>query len=131
MRTHDMVKAAPATARVLAPCASLEMWGGATFDVALRFLHEDPWKRLELLRAKVPDIPFQVCPECGPEATQSNDACTCSCMLVWCVHTDPAHGFYQCMQRARPLGMNLMYTGEGQTCALSVQDELKPLVDCQ
>lgn len=36
MRTHDMLKAAPATSRILAPCASLEMWGGATFDVALR-----------------------------------------------------------------------------------------------
>jgi pyruvate/oxaloacetate carboxyltransferase len=35
------------------------MWGGATFDVALRFLHEDPWRRLELLRARVPNIPFQ------------------------------------------------------------------------
>ena len=60
MRTHDMVKAAPATARILAPCASLEMWGGATFDVALRFLHEDPWRRLDLLRERVPNIPFQV-----------------------------------------------------------------------
>ena len=35
-------------------------WGGATFDVALRFLHEDPWRRLDLLREKVPNIPFQV-----------------------------------------------------------------------
>lgn len=60
MRTHDMVKAAPATSKILAPCASLEMWGGATFDVALRFLHEDPWRRLDLLREKVPNIPFQV-----------------------------------------------------------------------
>ena len=62
MRTHDMVKAAPATAKILAPCASLEMWGGATFDVALRFLHEDPWRRLDLLRERVPNIPFQVIP---------------------------------------------------------------------
>ncbi len=60
MRTHDMVKAAPATSKILAPCASLEMWGGATFDVALRFLHEDPWHRLDLLRERVPNIPFQV-----------------------------------------------------------------------
>ena len=37
MRTHDMLKAAPATSMILAPCASLEMWGGATFDVALRW----------------------------------------------------------------------------------------------
>ena len=64
MRTHDLAKAAPATARILAAAGSLEMWGGATFDVALRFLHEDPWRRLEVLREKVPNIPFQVGP--GP-----------------------------------------------------------------
>eukprot|EP00116_Pleurobrachia_bachei_P017665 sb/3477927/ len=39
---------------------SLEMWGGATFDVALRFLHECPWKRLEELREAVPNVPFQM-----------------------------------------------------------------------
>ena len=60
MRTFDMLKAAPATARVLAPAASLELWGGATFDVALRFLHECPWRRLELLREAIPNIPFQM-----------------------------------------------------------------------
>ncbi|KAK9814506.1 hypothetical protein WJX72_007023 [[Myrmecia] bisecta] len=60
MRTHDMLKAAPATAAVLSKAASLEMWGGATFDVALRFLHECPWARLEQLREKVPHIPFQM-----------------------------------------------------------------------
>lgn len=60
MRTHDLEKAAPATAQILKNCASLEMWGGATFDVAMRFLHEDPWERLEILRKKVPNIPFQV-----------------------------------------------------------------------
>lgn len=60
MRTHDMMKAAPATAHILRNAASLEMWGGATFDVALRFLHEDPWRRLELLREQVPNIPFQM-----------------------------------------------------------------------
>ena len=36
------------------------MWGGATFDVALRFLHECPWQRLEMLREKVPNVPFQM-----------------------------------------------------------------------
>ena len=36
------------------------MWGGATFDVAYRFLHESPWERLELLREKIPNIPFQM-----------------------------------------------------------------------
>ena len=40
IRTHDILKAGPATAHVLRNAASLEMWGGATFDVSLRFLHE-------------------------------------------------------------------------------------------
>lgn len=56
-----MLKVAPATTHILGKAASLEMWGGATFDVALRFLHEDPWRRLEELRELVPNIPFQVC----------------------------------------------------------------------
>lgn len=55
-----MLKAAPATSHILGKALSLEMWGGATFDVALRFLHEDPWRRLEQLRELVPNIPFQV-----------------------------------------------------------------------
>ena len=46
--------------RVLAPAFSLETWGGATFDVALRFLYECPWERLESLRALVPHVPFQM-----------------------------------------------------------------------
>ena len=60
MRTRDMVKGAEGTADILADCFSLEMWGGATFDVAYRFLHEDPWERLDLLREKIPNIPFQM-----------------------------------------------------------------------
>ena len=60
MRTHDMLKAASATSHVMKEAASLEVWGGATFDVALRFLHECPWRRLELLREHIPNIPFQV-----------------------------------------------------------------------
>jgi pyruvate carboxylase len=60
VRTRDLDAIAPATARVLAPCYSLEMWGGATFDVALRFLRECPWDRLERLRARVPNVPFQM-----------------------------------------------------------------------
>ena len=44
----------------MAPAGSLEMWGGATFDVAMRFLHECPWERLELLREQMPHIPFQM-----------------------------------------------------------------------
>ena len=46
MRTRDMVKGAEGTADFLADCFSLEMWGGATFDTAYRFLYESPWERL-------------------------------------------------------------------------------------
>ncbi len=60
MRTRDMVKGADGTARILADCFSLEMWGGATFDVAYRYLHESPWERLDLLREKIPNILFQM-----------------------------------------------------------------------
>ena len=60
MRTRDMVKGAPGTAEILKDCFSLEMWGGATFDVAYRFLHESPWERLDLLRKAIPNIPFQM-----------------------------------------------------------------------
>ncbi len=60
MRTRDMVKGADGTARILADCFSLEMWGGATFDVAYRYLHESPWERLDLLREKIPNVLFQM-----------------------------------------------------------------------
>ncbi len=60
VRTIDLAAIAPATAHALAGCYSLEMWGGATFDVALRFLRECPWERLERLRELVPNIPFQM-----------------------------------------------------------------------
>lgn len=60
VRTRDMTKIAPITAHYLSKCYSLEMWGGATFDVALRFLRECPWDRLEQLRELVPNIPFQM-----------------------------------------------------------------------
>ena len=60
MRTRDLLASAPATAEALSSAYSLEMWGGATFDVSLRFLHECPWKRLEILREAVPNIPFQM-----------------------------------------------------------------------
>ena len=60
MRTRDMVKGADGVADILRDCFSLEMWGGATFDVAYRFLHESPWERLRLLREKIPTIPFQM-----------------------------------------------------------------------
>ena len=60
MRTRDMLKGAEGTADYLADCFSLEMWGGATFDTAYRFLYESPWERLEKLRARIPNIPFQM-----------------------------------------------------------------------
>mmetsp|Transcript_10605 Transcript_10605/g.26883 ORF Transcript_10605/g.26883 Transcript_10605/m.26883 type:complete len:873 (+) Transcript_10605:787-3405(+) len=60
LRTHDMLQVADYTSWALQDCMSLEMWGGATFDVSMRFLHECPWKRLELLRERIPNIPFQM-----------------------------------------------------------------------
>ena len=51
MRTDELLRASEATSEALDACFSLEMWGGATFDVAMRFLHECPWTRLEKLRA--------------------------------------------------------------------------------
>jgi pyruvate carboxylase len=60
MRTIDMLNIADATKIALSNAYSLENWGGATFDVALRFLRECPWDRLAAMREKVPDIPFQM-----------------------------------------------------------------------
>jgi pyruvate carboxylase len=60
LRTYDLARIAPATARMCAGFFSLEMWGGATFDVAYRFLSEDPWLRLEELRRLVPNVMFQM-----------------------------------------------------------------------
>lgn len=60
MRTQELVRCADYTNVALANAFSLEMWGGATFDVAMRFLRECPWDRLEQLREKVPNIPFQM-----------------------------------------------------------------------
>lgn len=60
VRTHDMIKIAPYMNETMKDYFSLEMWGGATFDVAYNFLKESPWKRLEELRALIPDIPFQM-----------------------------------------------------------------------
>ncbi|KAI0154601.1 pyruvate carboxylase [Xylariaceae sp. FL1272] len=60
IRTIDIAKIAPDTDIAYRRAYSLECWGGATFDVALRFLHEDPWKRLRTLRRLVPHVPFQM-----------------------------------------------------------------------
>ncbi|KAI0716006.1 pyruvate carboxylase [Cerioporus squamosus] len=59
LRTIDMVNIAKETSWALANAYSLECWGGATFDVAMRFLYEDPWERLRTLRKLVPNIPLQ------------------------------------------------------------------------
>jgi pyruvate carboxylase len=60
LRTVDLVGAAPYYASLTPQLFSLECWGGATFDVALRFLREDPWERLAQLRARVPNILLQM-----------------------------------------------------------------------
>lgn len=60
MRTQDIATIAPAYAAGLPQLLSLECWGGATFDVAMRFLAEDPWERLAEIRARVPNILTQM-----------------------------------------------------------------------
>ncbi len=60
VRTFDMLACADAVAHGLPELFSLEMWGGATFDTAMRFLNEDPWDRLRTLRARIPNICFQM-----------------------------------------------------------------------
>jgi pyruvate carboxylase len=60
IRTKDLETIAEPTARLMPQLFSLEMWGGATFDVAYRFLKEDPWDRLLTLRDKVPNTLFQM-----------------------------------------------------------------------
>lgn len=60
VRTIDMLRAAEGFAKRNPEIFSLEVWGGATFDVSLRFLHECPWERLEKLREAIPNILFQM-----------------------------------------------------------------------
>ncbi len=60
MRTRDLVPVAESYARGLPQLFSLECWGGATFDVAMRYLREDPWERLALIREKLPNILTQM-----------------------------------------------------------------------
>lgn len=60
VRTRDLVAVAPWQARLLPGMFSVECWGGATYDVALRFLGEDPWERLEKLRAAMPNQNLQM-----------------------------------------------------------------------
>jgi pyruvate carboxylase len=60
VRSYDMLAVADALARRVPGLFSLEMWGGATFDTALRFLNEDPWERLRQLRVRIPNVCFQM-----------------------------------------------------------------------
>ncbi|QIZ34305.1 pyruvate carboxylase [Saccharopolyspora sp. ASAGF58] len=60
VRTKDLLAVAPHVARMTPELLSLECWGGATYDVALRFLAEDPWERLAKLREAVPNICLQM-----------------------------------------------------------------------
>lgn len=59
MRTIDILNIAKHTSYAYQNAWALENWGGATFDVAMRFLYEDPWERLKAMRKLVPNIPFQ------------------------------------------------------------------------
>lgn len=60
IRTTDIERIAEPSAKLLPELFSFEMWGGATFDVAYRFLKEDPWDRLLTLRSKIPNVLFQM-----------------------------------------------------------------------
>ncbi|CAB3387025.1 Hypothetical predicted protein [Cloeon dipterum] len=60
VRTFDLLKSSPYVAHNFNGLFASENWGGATFDVALRFLHECPWERLEEMRKLIPNIPFQM-----------------------------------------------------------------------
>ncbi|MGM7701029.1 pyruvate carboxylase [Pseudalkalibacillus sp. Hm43] len=60
VRTNDLLQIAEPTVRHVPELFSLEMWGGATFDVAYRFLNEDPWERLIQMRKKSPNVLFQM-----------------------------------------------------------------------
>ncbi len=60
MRTFDIARVAGTYARALPQLLSLECWGGATFDVAMRFLTEDPWERLDLIRKGAPNLLLQM-----------------------------------------------------------------------
>ncbi|GGH40497.1 pyruvate carboxylase [Microbacterium album] len=60
VRTRDLLAVAPHVARLTPQLLSVEAWGGATYDVALRFLGEDPWERLDSLREALPNVAIQM-----------------------------------------------------------------------
>ena len=72
MRGYDMFRVAGATGHLAQNLFSLEMWGGATFDVAMRFLHEDPWERLRRLRELMPGTLFQMLLRAGNAVGYTN-----------------------------------------------------------
>ncbi|MFZ5493234.1 MAG: pyruvate carboxylase [Pseudomonadota bacterium] len=72
VRTHDLERVAHATAHLTAGFFSHEMWGGATFDVAYRFLHEDPWQRLRVLRQRMPGTLLQMLLRAGNAVGYAN-----------------------------------------------------------
>ncbi|MBI3856777.1 MAG: pyruvate carboxylase [Planctomycetes bacterium] len=72
VRTCDLLRIAPFVARKLSGLYSLEMWGGATFDSAMRFLKEDPWERLTMLRAEIPNVLFQMLLRAGNAVGYTN-----------------------------------------------------------
>jgi pyruvate carboxylase len=60
VRTRDLAAVLPHVARLTPELLSVEAWGGATYDVALRFLNEDPWERLSVMREALPNIAIQM-----------------------------------------------------------------------
>ncbi|KAK3093492.1 hypothetical protein FSP39_016408 [Pinctada imbricata] len=60
VRTYDLKRISPYVTHRFNNLFSCENWGGATFDVAMRFLHECPWERLQQLREQIPNVPFQM-----------------------------------------------------------------------
>ena len=74
VRTYDMARVAPFVAQELSGFFSMEMWGGATFDSAMRFLKEDPWERLSVLRKQCPNMLFQMLLRAGNAVGYTNYA---------------------------------------------------------
>jgi pyruvate carboxylase len=72
VRSIDLLRIAPYVARTLSGLFSLEMWGGATFDSAMRFLKEDPWERLSTLRTEIPNVLFQMLLRAGNAVGYTN-----------------------------------------------------------
>ena len=104
MRSHDMIKVAPAYAQNLSQLFSVECWGGATFDVAYRFLQECPWQRLRDLRRAMPKPACEVPFPCGQSACEVS----VKLRLAWRNHMTGLAGLRKgfaytiCMLMAKP-----------------------------